>query len=110
MAVRPGGREAVTHWEVLERYSGSGDAPVASLLACRLETGRTHQIRVHLGAIGHPVVGDGTYGGIRHGISSPRPFLHAAELSFIHPTTGEPLEFISPLPDDLVAVEAQLTT
>ncbi len=59
----------------------------ASALECRLESGRTHQIRVHLAAIGHPVVGDGTYGGIRHGIATPRPFLHAAELAFDHPTT-----------------------
>ena len=70
MAIREGGREAVTHWEVLERYGADKDAgrpgkivePVASLLACRLETGRTHQIRVHLAAIGHPLLGDGVYG------------------------------------------------
>src|SRR5216684_2634813 len=62
MAVREGGREAVTHWEVLERYAGPDGKPVASLLACRLETGRTHQIRVHLAAIGHPLLGDEVYG------------------------------------------------
>jgi 23S rRNA pseudouridine1911/1915/1917 synthase len=65
---------------------------------------------VHLAAIGHPVIGDGTYGGIRHGIVSPRPFLHAAELAFIHPISNEPMSFTSPLPDDLAAVEAQFTT
>src|SRR5215470_5924422 len=63
MAVREGGRAAVTHWEVLERYAGPDGTPVASLLACRLETGRTHQIRVHLAAIGHPLLGDAVYGG-----------------------------------------------
>src|SRR5205823_3584052 len=62
MAVRAGGRAAVTHWEVLERYRGRDGAPVASLIACRLETGRTHQIRVHLAAIGHPLLGDAVYG------------------------------------------------
>ena len=62
MAVRAGGREAITHWEVLERYAGLDGTPVASLLACRLETGRTHQIRVHLAAIGHPLLGDDVYG------------------------------------------------
>jgi 23S rRNA pseudouridine1911/1915/1917 synthase len=55
-------------------------------------------------------VGDGTYGGIRHGITTPRPFLHAAVLEFLHPTTNQPMSFTSPLPDDLAAVEAQLTT
>jgi 23S rRNA pseudouridine1911/1915/1917 synthase len=107
MAVVVDGKSARTRYQVLAVYNSPAEA---SSLECRLESGRTHQIRVHLAAIGHPVVGDGTYGGIRHGISSPRPFLHAAELAFIHPTTSQPLEFVSPLPDDLVAVEAQLTT
>jgi 23S rRNA pseudouridine1911/1915/1917 synthase len=71
---------------------------------CRLETGRTHQIRVHLTAIGHPVVGDPLYGGVRTGIRTERPFLHAAQLAFAHPSTGESLHFESPLPDDLQAV------
>ena len=61
-AVRAGGRAAVTHWQVLERYAGTDGKPVASLLACTLETGRTHQIRVHLAHIGHPILGDATYG------------------------------------------------
>jgi 23S rRNA pseudouridine1911/1915/1917 synthase len=107
MAVVVDGKSARTRYQVLAVYNSPAEA---SSLECRLESGRTHQIRVHLAAIGHPVVGDGTDGGIRHGISSPRPFLHAAELAFIHPTTSQPLEFVSPLPDDLVAVEAQLTT
>ncbi len=62
MAVRGGGREAITHWEVLESYAGIDGKPVASLIECRLETGRTHQIRVHLAHIGHPMLGDATYG------------------------------------------------
>ena len=107
MAVVVDGKSARTRYEVLAEY---GTPAEASSLECRLESGRTHQIRVHLAAIGHPVVGDGTYGGIRHGISTPRPFLHAAELEFVHPGTGEPMSFTSPLPDDLAAVEAQLTT
>src|SRR5215468_1979896 len=61
-AERDGGREAITHWQVLERYAGIDGRPVASLIECRLETGRTHQIRVHLAHIGHPLLGDGTYG------------------------------------------------
>jgi 23S rRNA pseudouridine1911/1915/1917 synthase len=107
MAVVVDGKSARTRYQVLTEYNSPAEA---SSLECRLESGRTHQIRVHLAAIGHPVIGDGTYGGIRNGVTAPRPFLHAAELAFIHPTTGEPVEFISMLPDDLVAVEAQLTT
>ncbi|MEY2581787.1 MAG: rRNA synthase [Ilumatobacteraceae bacterium] len=107
MAVVVDGKSARTRYQVLTEYNTPAEA---SSLECRLESGRTHQIRVHLAAIGHPVIGDGTYGGIRNGVTAPRPFLHAAELAFIHPTTGEPVEFISMLPDDLVAVEAQLTT
>ena len=63
--MREGGREAVTHWQVLERYPGSDGKPVASLIECRLETGRTHQIRVHMASLGHPVVGDTLYGAAR---------------------------------------------
>ena len=107
MAVVVDGKSARTRYQVLSEYRTPAEA---SALECRLESGRTHQIRVHLAAIGHPVVGDGTYGGIRHGIATPRPFLHAAELAFVHPTSGEPLAFASPLPADLSAVEAQLTT
>jgi 23S rRNA pseudouridine1911/1915/1917 synthase len=107
MAVVVDGKSARTRYEVLNEYSEPAEA---TSLECRLESGRTHQIRVHLAAIGHPVVGDGTYGGIRHGISTPRPFLHAAELEFAHPESNDPMMFNSPLPEDLAAVEAQLTT
>ncbi len=104
MAVREGGRPARTRYEVERPYPEAG----VSLLRCKLETGRTHQIRVHLSAIGHPVVGDGTYGGKRAGIALDRPFLHAASLGFDHPVTGEPQRFESELPPDLAAVLARL--
>jgi len=106
MGVVVDGKSARTRYAVLATYATPA---AASSLECRLETGRTHQIRVHLSAIGHPVVGDGTYGGIRHGVTSPRPFLHAAEIAFVHPTTNQLLSFSSQLPDDLRDVEAQLT-
>jgi 23S rRNA pseudouridine1911/1915/1917 synthase len=114
MAVRPGGREAITHWEVLERFLGPDGKPVASLLACRLETGRTHQIRVHLAHAGHPLIGDSVYGpGFRTKVArlSPkaaeavealgRQALHAYLLAIEHPVTGQSLEFRSELPGDL---------
>jgi 23S rRNA pseudouridine1911/1915/1917 synthase len=104
MAVRDGGRPARTGYEVETEY----DAPRCSLLVCTLETGRTHQIRVHLGAVGHPVVGDATYGGRRQAIALERPFLHAAALAFDHPATGARLGFEEPLPPDLQAVLATL--
>jgi 23S rRNA pseudouridine1911/1915/1917 synthase len=76
--------------------------PAASLLRVRLETGRTHQIRVHLAAIGHPVCGDPQYGTAgEYGLE--RQFLHAARLAFPHPATGEPVDVVSPLPEDLMA-------
>jgi 23S rRNA pseudouridine1911/1915/1917 synthase len=78
------------------------------LLECRLETGRTHQIRVHLAAIGHPVVGDATYGGMRDSIAIARPFLHAAALGFAHPVTGAPIQFEDQLPGELADVLAAL--
>ena len=98
MAVlRDGGREAVTHWQVLTRFG-----PYTHI-ACRLETGRTHQIRVHMASIGHPLLGDTVYGG--------KPFpglagqcLHARRLTFIHPTTGESMTLEAPLPDWFQAV------
>ena len=100
MAVREAGKEARTGYEVLAQY----DHPICALVECRLETGRTHQIRVHLAAIGHPVVGDGTYGGDRNPLRPGRPFLHAHSLAVTHPATGEHLEFSDPLPPELAAV------
>ena len=133
MAVREGGREAVTHWEVLERY-GTAEGPraaagrstrprepVASLLLCRLETGRTHQIRLHLASIGHPLLGDEVYGtGFRtKSVLLPqqaqgalkalgRQALHAHILSVKHPTSAEILRFQSELPPDLARLRREL--
>jgi 23S rRNA pseudouridine1911/1915/1917 synthase len=101
MAVVAGGRPARTHYRVLARYT---EPAAATLVECKLETGRTHQVRVHLAAIGHPVVGDSRYGGGRQTIPVDRPFLHAAELAFYHPTSGARCRFESPLPPDLEAV------
>jgi 23S rRNA pseudouridine1911/1915/1917 synthase len=118
MAVREGGRSALTHFERIARW------PAADLIRAQLETGRTHQIRVHLAHIGHPVVGDPVYGtaGAR-GISGrdrawaaelerrvPRQFLHAQRLDLVHPRTREPMTFESPPPPDLAAVLAWVTT
>jgi 23S rRNA pseudouridine1911/1915/1917 synthase len=105
MAVRTQGRAARTTYEVAQRWT----SPVeVSRLRCRLETGRTHQIRVHLTAIGHPVVGDGRYGGHRPGLVLDRPFLHAVHLGFHHPVTDRLMAFDSELPADLVGVLGQL--
>jgi 23S rRNA pseudouridine1911/1915/1917 synthase len=112
MAVVAHGRPAVTHFRRLEQWRA------ADLLSAELDTGRTHQIRVHLQHIGHPIVGDLTYGagrekgfsGVTRGWAlelarrTPRQFLHAAELRFDHPRTGEALEFTAELPPDLAAV------
>jgi 23S rRNA pseudouridine1911/1915/1917 synthase len=113
-AVRKSGRPAVTHWHLLERFPGPDGKPVASLLACTLETGRTHQIRVHLAHIGHPILGDATYGtgfktkARRLGPQARaalealgRQALHAYLLAIEHPETGDALEFRSELPGDL---------
>jgi 23S rRNA pseudouridine1911/1915/1917 synthase len=105
MAVTVRGRDARTGYEVLRAYH----EPVeVAELACKLETGRTHQIRVHLASIGHPVVGDARYGGGRRSLRVERPFLHAEDLALDHPVTGVPLAFHSPLPADLAAVLAEL--
>jgi 23S rRNA pseudouridine1911/1915/1917 synthase len=101
MAVSERGRDAVTHYRVASTYR---DPVEVTLLRCRLETGRTHQIRVHLAAIGHPVVGDARYGGARQSLVVPRLFLHATELAFRHPATGDELRFESPLPPDLAGI------
>ena len=95
MAVTAGGRESRTGYRLLEQ------AGRYSLLELQLHTGRTHQARVHLAWLGHPLLGDAVYG--RRSPLLPRHFLHAHRLAFAHPATGEPLEFNSALPDDLVA-------
>ena len=105
MTVSTRGKEARTRYEVIRTFR---EPVVVSLLECRLETGRTHQIRVHLSAIGHPVVGDARYGGARQSLAMDRPWLHAAGLRFAHPLTGEVVQFASPAPADLAAVLAGL--
>lgn len=105
MAVDERGKEARTRYEVLTTYE---EPVVVTQLACTLETGRTHQIRVHLRSIGHAVVGDARYDGARQSLPMDRPFLHAEHLELAHPVTGAPLAFHSPLPHDLEAVLAGL--
>jgi 23S rRNA pseudouridine1911/1915/1917 synthase len=98
MAIIEGGRASITHYETLEALVGT------TLLEIKLETGRTHQIRVHMAAIKHPCVGDPTYGGdpvLAARLGLERQWLHAVGLSFTHPTSGEQVEFSSPYPDDL---------
>jgi len=129
---RPGGREAVSHWQVRERLeSGLGKF---SLLEVRIDTGRTHQIRVHLASLGHPVVGDTLYGAPRELAPPPRHqrrhpagrrmaggvpqnqgvvsigrnFLHATALEFAHPRSGERMKFERPLPPELAALLEKL--
>lgn len=102
MAVTRDGKPARTHVDVIERTV----VPEVTVVKCALETGRTHQIRVHLAATGHPVVGDAPYGGARSGLVAPRPMLHARRLEFVHPTTGETMVFESPVPDDMESVLA----
>ncbi|HEX2448491.1 MAG TPA: RluA family pseudouridine synthase [Methyloceanibacter sp.] len=120
MAVLPPekGREAVTHWRVVETF-GRGKEPIASLIECTLETGRTHQVRVHLAHIGHPLIGDPLYGqGFKSKLRKlPEPLqaklaaldrqaLHATHLAFVHPKSGTLLKFNSPLPADLAEIVA----
>jgi 23S rRNA pseudouridine1911/1915/1917 synthase len=97
-AVVSGGKPSVTHYDTLEAF------PAASLVDVRLETGRTHQIRVHFAALRHPCVGDLTYGAdptLAARLGLDRQWLHARELSFVHPATGEEVRFVSDYPDDL---------
>jgi len=96
------GRPAVTHWQVIQRFSG------ATYVKCRLETGRTHQIRVHLASIGHPLLGDTVYGAKRPWPGLAGQCLHARRLTFRHPRTGEVLTVEAPLPDWFSAVLDQL--
>jgi 23S rRNA pseudouridine1911/1915/1917 synthase len=101
MAVVVDGRFARTRYEVRKTFV----KPMAtSLVECELGTGRTHQIRVHLASIGHPVVGDPTYGGARSSLSSPRPLLHAARLGFTHPVTGQEMNFVADMPADMTQI------
>jgi 23S rRNA pseudouridine1911/1915/1917 synthase len=97
MAVVAGGRRAVTHWEVIGRYDG------ATHVRCRLETGRTHQIRVHMAHIGHPILGDTVYGAKKPVPGLTGQCLHAVGLRFIHPRTGESVELRCPLPEEFQA-------
>ena len=102
MAVVPTGRRAVTHWEVVARYPG------VTHLRCRLETGRTHQIRVHMAHIGHPILGDTVYGAKKPVPGLTGQCLHAAGLRFVHPRTGEPVELRCPLPPEFTAMLQKL--
>lgn len=94
MAVVSGGRRAVTHWEVIARYPGF------THVRCRLETGRTHQIRVHMAYLGHPILGDTVYGAKKPVPGLQGQCLHAAGLRFVHPRTGETVELTCPLPEE----------
>ncbi len=102
MAVVPGGRSAVTHWEVIARYPGY------THVRCRLETGRTHQIRVHMAYIGHPILGDTVYGAKKAVPGLQGQCLHAVGLRFLHPRTGEAVELKCPLPEEFQAVLRKL--
>lgn len=113
------GKRAVTRFQVLERFGAGAEA--ITFLECRLETGRTHQIRVHLASLGHPLLGDDTYRGRRAAPAGDRVLtdligglggvaLHAAGLAFAHPVTGAPLEFSCPLPDRIGRILSHLRT
>ena len=103
MAITPDGKEAVTHFHVLERF-----AKGYSLIECRLETGRTHQIRVHMSHIGYPVVGDPKYGRRKNPFAIKGQALHSHELTLTHPDTGKSMHFVAPLPQDMEDILRQL--
>ncbi len=119
--VKTSGRRAVTHWQVRERFARDGEPALASLVECRLETGRTHQIRVHMAHIGHPLIGDGDYGSgfktkanrleepLKERVSAfRRQALHAGLLAFEHPVNGKTLRFESPYPVDFSDLLSEL--
>ena len=121
MAVRESGRQAITHWEIAESFTGRDGKPIATLLACQLETGRTHQIRVHLAHIGHPLLGDAVYGphfktkanalGAQAQAALAalgRQALHAYLLTIEHPASGEILSWEAALPEDLLLLQTAL--
>lgn len=99
MAIDPEGRHAVTHYKVLEQYKQH------ALVALKLETGRTHQIRVHMAMLGHPLVGDPVYGNVNEKVRHQGQLLHAKKLGFVHPSTGEWCEFDSELPEYFTTIQ-----
>ena len=104
MAVVSRGKPAVTHYRVLARYAD------ATRLECRLETGRTHQIRVHLASVGHPLLGDPVYGkrSVKPALGFPRQALHARALGLVHPASGKPMQWESPIPQDMLELIERL--
>ena len=102
MAITPTGKDAVTHFRVLDRNNNF------TVVSCRLETGRTHQIRVHFAHIGHPIVGDTKYGAKKHDFPITGQALHSAKLTLVHPRTGEEMIFTARLPEDMKNVARML--
>ena len=106
MAVQKNGREAHTDWEIKKQFGKE-----AALISCVIHTGRTHQIRVHLSHLGHPLLGDSTYGfkpARLKNVTVPRVMLHSTELRIAHPETGEQLKFEAPLPQDFSELGSEL--